>query len=330
MATAHLPVLLDEVLTHLTPQPGDRLLDATIGHGGHAQAYLRATAPSGHVVGLDADSSALAVAAANLAEFGDRVQLHQMNFAQLKDSDDGGGILQPGFTHVLFDLGIGSHQLGDATRGFSFSATGSLSMRYGDGPLPPARLTCLNRLADRLGHMPDADEIIAGLAEDELADVIYQYGEERYSRRIARAIKTEPLATTSQALAQRIAAALPGQYERGRIHPATRTFQALRLAVNRELEVLETALPAAVTLLAPQGKIAVISFHSLEDRIVKYFFRDQAKTCVCPPEQPICTCEAKAKIKILTKKAVRATEQEIAHNPRARSAKLRVAQKLGP
>lgn len=202
-------------------------------------------------------------------------------------------------------------------------------MRYGGGTLPPANFTSLNRLAERLGHTPDADEIIAGLSAEELADVIYEYGEERYSRRIAAAIKEQPLATTSGALAERIATAVPAQYERGRIHPATRTFQALRLAVNRELEALEAALPLALQLVAPQGKIAVISFHSLEDRIVKYFFRDQARSCVCPPEQPECTCEAKPKVKLLTKKAVRASENEIARNPRARSAKLRVAQKLG-
>jgi 16S rRNA (cytosine1402-N4)-methyltransferase len=251
-----------------------------------------------------------------------------MNFAELKDSDDGGGILHTGFSHVLFDLGIGSHQLADESRGFSFTATENLSMRYGAGELPPANITSLNVLADRLGHLPDVTEIIAGLREDELAEVIYVYGEERYSRRIAAAIKAQPLATTSQALAASIVAALPSSYERGRIHPATRTFQALRLAVNRELEALSAALPVAVKLLAPQGKIAVISFHSLEDRIVKYFFRDQAKDCVCPPEQPECTCAAKASLKILTKHPVRAGNDEITKNPRARSAKLRVAEKL--
>lgn len=358
---SHVPVLVKEVLAYLAPQPGDRLLDATVGHGGHAKAFLEAAA-GGTVVGFDADSAALAEAKKTLQEFGQRVVLINENFCRMEDSvqahslqerGDGGGIVhnggetrtfkyipqqsvprssarsEGGFTHILFDLGLGSHQLADASRGFSFESGQSLSMRYGGGALPPAKLEGLNVLTERLGHYPDAAELIAGLSAEELAEVISRLGEERYARRVAVALKEAPQLTTGTQLAERVAAALPTRYERGRIHPATRTFQALRLAVNRELEVLEVALPAALRLLAAHGKMAVISFHSLEDRIVKQFFRSAARACICPPEQPVCTCERAAQLKLLTKHPVRAGAAEIARNPRARSAKLRVAQKTG-
>ncbi len=329
----HIPVLLAEVMEYLAPAPGDVLLDATVGHGGHARAFLEATAPDGRVVGLDADPAAVEQAGTNLADWGGRVQLHTVNFSQLKDSRDGGGIVQgegqpSQYTHILFDLGIGSHQLADDERGFSFQSVQGLGMRYGNGTLPPSQFAAVNQLEERLGRYPDVPDLLAQLATDDLADIIYGYGEERFSRRIAAAIQAEPLPQTGAELAQRISENVPGAYAHGRIHPATRTFQALRLAVNRELEALTVALPQAVALLSPLGKIAVISFHSLEDRIVKHFFKKLATKCVCPPEQPICTCGGKATLRLLTKRPVRASEDEVVKNPRARSAKLRIAQKI--
>lgn len=307
----HTPVLLKEIIDFFAPQPGDRLLDATLGLGGHAKAFL-AAAPDTSVVGLDVDPRALVQAKENLQEFGDRVTYINQNFGDLKDSVTGGGILEPPlFSHILFDLGIGSHQLDDPGRGFSFGSRASLLMRFGASEtLPPSRLPSINYLEKRLGHLPDVPELLAHLKADELADVIYTYGDERYSRRIAAAIKKQPWPATATELAERITAAVPARYEHGRIHPATRTFQALRLAVNRELEVLAVALPQTVELLAHGGKLAVISFHSGEDRIAKQFFRSQKGT-----------------LTLLTKKPWRVGPQEIAVNPRARSAKVRVAKR---
>lgn len=319
----HVPVLREEWLALCPPQATSRLLDVTIGHGGHAQAFLEAQADT-TVVGFDADPAALAVAAAQLAAYGDRVQLHRANFVQMKDSVTGGGILhsaarptggapEQSFSHVLFDLGIGSHQLADHTRGFSFTEGNALSMRYGEATrLPPANLAPLNMLTARLGAYPDTQDIVRGLSATDLADVLYHYGEERYSHRIAVALKDAlaGVAPSAQTVAEAITAAVPTSYEHGRIHPATRTFQALRLAVNRELEVLQAALPQAVELLQPGGYLAVISFHSLEDRIAKQFLRG-----------------AKPHLVVLTKKPVRASRAEVLRNPRARSAKLRVAQR---
>ncbi|MEX1997472.1 MAG: 16S rRNA (cytosine(1402)-N(4))-methyltransferase RsmH [Candidatus Andersenbacteria bacterium] len=338
----HVPVLVSEVMRYFAPQPGDSLLDATVGLGGHAKAYLELTNPSGRVTGFDADARALKQAQQNLKAYGNRVTLHHANYYSLKDSTTGGGILpapgesrhgrHQGFTHVLFDLGIGSHQLDDATRGFSFAQGRSLRMQYGEvSSLPSALVPSLNVLTKRLGFLPDVPDILAGLTAAQLAEVLRTYGEERYARRIAAAIKeAETLPTTAIELAALIRRAVPALYEHGRIHPATRTFQALRLAVNRELETLTTILPVATDLLAVGGKIAVISFHSLEDRIVKQFFRRASATCTCPPTQPICTCTRSPLLKILTKRPVRAGERERDHNPRARSAKLRVASRAGP
>lgn len=312
----HIPVMVAEVLKLFSPHSGDILLDATLGLGGHAKAFLEATSPSGRVVGMDQDPAALKEAKKVLADFGERVTYIQGNFAYLKDSAIGGGILNPGdkkppFTHVLFDLGIGSHQLSDATRGFSFQNDGPLSMRYGaTNVLPPANLEWLNVLERRLGKLPDASDIVAYSSADDLADILFTYGEERYSRRIARVVTSlHPRPTTARQLAEAIERSVPSSYERGRIHPATRSFQALRLAVNRELESIRAALPQAVELLAPGGVLAVLSFHSGEDRIVKQFMRALPDT------------------ERLTKRPLRATPEEVAHNPRARSALLRAIRK---
>ena len=303
--TPHIPVLLDEVLEGLSPLPGQRFIDGTLGAGGHTEAILKAIAPHGQVLALDADPSALEIARRRLAAYGDRVRFVNANFAQLaavaRDLD-----FVP--VHgILLDLGLSSMQLDAAERGFSFQSTGPLDMRYDpNGPTTAA-------------------DLVNNLAQDELADLIYRFGEERRSRAIARAIvAARPLHTTHQ-LAEVVARAVGGR--RGdRLHPATRTFQALRIAVNDELDVLRAALPAATSILAPGGRLAVISFHSLEDRIVKEFFRRESRDCICPPEQPVCTCGHRATLHIITPKPITATSTEAAFNPRARSAKLRVAE----
>lgn len=309
----HIPVLPAEVMEWLDPKPGQVLLDATLGLGGHAELYLKRTGPDGRVVGLDADAGAAARAKARLKEYGERVSVVVGNFWQIKDLLTGGGILNsPLFHHILFDLGVGSHQLADSRRGFSFAHGETLRMKYGEGDLPPANFQPLNYLTSRLGFFPDVPEIIQGLKESELADLLWTYGEERHSRRIAAALKQTSVPQNAKDLAEVIAQAILAG---GKIHPATRSFLALRLAVNRELETLTAALPQAMDLLAPQGRIAVISFHSLEDRIVKNFFRDQDRAQT---------------LKRLTKKPVIASREEIAQNRRARSAKLRVAEKVSP
>ena len=303
--TPHIPVLLDEVLEGLSPLPGQRLIDGTLGAGGHTEAILKVIAPHGQVLALDADPSALEIARRRLAAYGDRVRFVHANFAQLaavaRDLD-----FVP--VHgVLLDLGLSSMQLDAVERGFSFQSAGPLDMRYDpNGPTTAA-------------------DLVNNLAQDELADLIYRFGEERRSRAIARAIvAARPLHTTHQ-LAEVVARAVGGR--RGdRLHPATRTFQALRIAVNDELDVLRAALPAATSILAPGGRLAVISFHSLEDRIVKEFFRRESRDCICPPEQPVCTCGHRATLHIITPKPITVTSTEAALNPRARSAKLRVAE----
>lgn len=320
----HQPVLVEEVIKIFSPGSNSTLLDATIGNGGHAAAYLQAAA-HGRVVGLDVDPAALQDTRKNLGDLSRRVHLINTNFAYLNDALTGGGIIASaplptsdsfrltGFDHILFDLGIGSHQLDNPARGFSFQTNGPLNMQFGPAEsLPDAELISLNHLARRLRHFPSAHEIVHGLTESELSQVIRHYGEERLSGRIAAAIKTAHPSTTKD-LSAVITDAVPLSYRRGRIHPATRTFQALRLAANRELESLTTALPQALNLLHHGGTLAVISFHSLEDRIVKNFFKEYA----------ILT----TKQTILTRKPIRAHEAEIAKNNRSRSAKLRAIKK---
>lgn len=318
-AVAHIPVVVQEVLQLFSPQPGDCLLDATVGHGGHAQAYLEATSPDGTVIGLDADEQALTVARQRLMKYGARVRLIHANFGELNDALKRGGMVEEGERsfhamsphHILFDLGLGSHQLSDSARGFSFTSSGPLRMAYGElKALPPAHVQALNALERHLGYLPDVSELLTGLSVRDFAHVIRFYGEERYAEAVAHALKRSLPITTSEELARVIAEAVPQGYEHGRIHPATRTFQALRLAVNRELETLEAALPEALALLPGSGVIAVISFHSLEDRIVKNFFRTH-----------------RDELEVLTKKPLRASEAEIKQNPRSRSAKLRAARK---
>lgn len=316
----HIPVLIKEVIELLDPKPGDTLLDGTLGHGGHARAFLEKAGDDSRVIGIDADEQALAEAKENLKEYGDRVTYIHGNFYEIPNTT---------VQAELLDLGIGSHQIADEARGFSFSAEGELDMQYGPhADLPDSHISSLNDFTRKIGHYPNAHELVHGLSPLGLSDLIRVYGEERYSGVIANAIVDARPIKGAKELARVIADAVPKTYEHGRIHPATRTFQALRIAVNRELEVLEAALPKAVEILEDGGVLAVISFHSLEDRIVKNYFREQAKSCICPPEQPICTCDHPPTLTILTKKPIIAGEEEITKNPRARSAKLRGARKL--
>ena len=281
-------------------------MDATLGAGGHAAGILEASAPDGLLLGLDLDPAALKLASQRLSVFGSRAVLVQASYTTLAAQ-----LARLAWDHVqgiLIDLGVSSMQLDTPERGFSFQADGPLDMRFGP-------------------DQPDtAADLVNGLPEDELARIIWEYGEDRFSRRIARAIlEARPLHTTRQ-LAEAVQRAYRGQ--RSHIHPATRTFQALRIAVNQELQSVEEVLPQAVSALSSGGRLAVISFHSLEDRIVKQYFRRESRDCICPPEQPVCTCGHVASLKEITRRPLEAGAEEIEANPRARSAKLRVAEKL--
>ena len=303
----HQSVLLEEVIQALRPHSEGVYVDGTIGAGGHAAALLSASAPHGRLFGFDQDKNALDIAKQRLAEFGDRVHLLHSNFDQLERLATQHHF--PPIDGILLDLGVSSMQFDRPERGFSFQADGPLDMRMDE--------TGGQTAADLVNHLP----------ERELADLIYRYGEERRSRRIARAIvKARPIRRTTE-LAQVVSGAMAAKgRHQTKIHPATRTFQALRIAVNDELGALERALPQAIKLLKPGGRLAVISFHSLEDRIVKQYFRQESQDCICPPEQPVCTCRHKASIHIITKRPIMPSSAEVNVNPRARSAKLRVVE----
>lgn len=292
----HVPVLPAQVLEGLAPRAGGRYIDGTLGGGGHAALVLEASGPDGQLLGIDTDPAALAAAQARLPHFGPRLSVVRGNFRAIGELARAAGFAP--VDGILLDLGVSSHQLDTVGRGFSFQADAPLDMRLDpDGP---------QTAADLVNTLPESD----------LADILYHYGEERASRRIARFIgearRRQPLARTGE-LAELVVRAMGGR--RGKIHPATRTFQALRIAVNGELESLEQALPQAVELLAPGGRLAVIAFHSLEDRIVKHFFRAEASG-----DTP--------RLRLITKKPLEADEAEQQHNPRSRSAKLRVAERV--
>jgi 16S rRNA (cytosine1402-N4)-methyltransferase len=308
----HLPVMVQEVLESLAPAPGSFQIDATVGGGGHSRPILEAATPGGRLLGLDADDAAIARTRARLADFGERVTLRQANFEELAEVAD-----ETGFDPadgILFDLGLSSYQLADDARAFSFRATGPLDMRFDTGRGVPAA-TLVNEL--------DADA---------LTDLFKRLGEEPQARRIARAIVArrgrEPI-TTGQQLADDVAAAAPAPPRgRRRVHPATRVFQALRIAVNRELETLPVALAAAVEVLRTDGRLAVISYHSLEDRIVKRFIAAERRGCICPPESPVCVCGRQPRLALVGPQPRRPSEAEVARNPRSRSALLRAARRL--
>ncbi len=306
----HEPVLLKETLELLVPPTGDGLfVDATLGEGGHTEAFLRKY-PQLSVIGVDADPSIMSTARERLQPFADRVRLVNSWY----------GSFFSGYAEaaapdlVLMDLGVSRFHFAAAGRGFSFDRDEALDMR-----LSPDLPTT-------------AADIVNTSEAAELADILFTYGEERFARpivsRLVRERQREPI-TTSARLASVVAAAVPAGRRHGRTHPATRTFQALRIAVNRELEQVETGVREAVRVLAPEGRIGVITFHSLEDRIVKRIFREKSRDCTCPPEWPICQCGGKAELRLVTSRPVTASEEEVSRNPASRSAKLRVAQKPG-
>ena len=301
----HVSVLYQQIINALRPKSPGLYVDATIGAGGHAQGILEQSAPDGQLLGMDIDPQALELSLQRLRLYKNRIHLFHSSYTELQR------ILQSlGWNLVngiVIDLGVSSMQIDTPERGFSFKNDGPLDMRFN-----PAQTI-------------SASDIVNGYSEAELAELIWRYGEERESRRIARLIvQNRPFRSTNE-LANAISSSL--RSHPGAIHPATRTFQALRIAVNHELEGLEIFLPQAVASLASGGRLAVISFHSLEDRIVKQFFRRESRDCVCPPGQPVCNCGHKASIIELTRHPITADPIEVAGNIRARSAKLRVVEK---
>jgi len=318
----HTSEMLEEVLKLLQPEAGGWYIDGTVGGGGHTAALLERSAPDGRILGIDADAHALERVRAGLAKYVDcgRLVLVHANFADLAyiTAQTGFNVVQG----VLLDLGFSSDQMDDPQRGFSFSADGPLDMRL-DQSLAVS-----------------AADLVNTASEVELASIFWRYGEESRSRQIARRVvhkRAMGAITRTKQLAELVAAGVP--YRHGSIHPATRTFQALRIAVNHELERLEAVLPQIVDVLAANesggspgegeqspGRMAIIAFHSLEDRIVKEFMRREATNCLCPPQTPICVCGHKARLRLLTKKPVTPTAEEVERNLRARSAKLRAAE----
>jgi len=314
MGEGHLPVLVDEVLASLAVVPGSSVADCTVGGGGHAERLLEASSPDGRLLGIDADRAAIAEAHRVLARFGNRVVLRHANFAQIYDVATEAGFIP--LDAVLFDLGISSYQLADARRGFSFAADAPPDMRF-DEERGLSALDIIDRSSQR-----------------ELAGILATFGEERHAGRVAKAIlaaRAEGRLVSAADLAAVVAAAVPARgADRGRIHPATRTFQALRIAVNRELEVIGPALAGALAAMRPGGRLAVISYHSGEDRIVKRFIARESRDCIEDPLPPVCLCGHRAQLRPINRGGVTPTADEVSTNRRARSARLRAAIKLAP
>lgn len=308
----HIPVLLQETLEILDCKPGDVVLDATIGGAGHSSEIVKLIRPGGRLIGVDRDPDAIRAALTRLAEHGDMVTVVHGNFRDLDTILERLGI--DAVDKVLFDFGVSSHQLDDANRGFSYwQDDAQLDMRMD-------KSTGLS-----------AKELINTASREELASIIRRYGEEPFAGRIASLIvkrrEFESIETVGQ-LVEIVKAAIPARFRRRGGHPARKTFQALRIAVNSELEAIEIALDSAFSMLAEGGVVAAISFHSLEDRIVKTKFREFARPCTCPPDAPICTCAGIARAELLTKRGIVPSEREISLNPRARSARLRAVRKV--
>jgi 16S rRNA (cytosine1402-N4)-methyltransferase len=309
----HVPVMASEVVTMLAPRAACSYVDATVGGGGHAERILGASDPDGRLLGLDADGAAIARARARLGtRYGSRLRLRQANFRELAEVAPGEGFAE--IDGCLFDLGLSSDQLADPARGFGFRTGGPLDLRF-----------------DTTRGVP-ATELLADLDAGALAALFRRYGEEPFAGRIARAIvearRRAPLETAEElaAIAERVAPSRsPG---RRRIHPATRVFQALRIAVNEELEALQAGLAAAVDLLRPGGRLVVLSYHSLEDRIVKRFLQAQRRGCTCAPEAPVCICGRQPRLRLVVPKGLVPGQAEVLANPRARSARLRAAERL--
>ena len=310
MEYTHKPVLLSECIEGLNIRPGGVYVDGTLGRAGHSREIAKRLT-TGRLICIDRDQAALDAAPARLGELMDRVTLVHGNFGALDAILDNLGI--PAADGMLFDLGVSSPQLDDAGRGFSYLQDAPLDMRM-----------------DRSAPLT-AREVVNTYSQEELRRILWQYGEERYSGPIAAAIvrrrADRPIETTGE-LADLIRAAMPAKAQREKQHPAKRSFQAIRIAVNDELGEVERMLAAAEPRLAPGGRLAVISFHSLEDRLVKTAYAQWAKGCTCPPDFPVCVCGKKPKVKLIGKRPIVAGEAELNENPRARSAKLRIAEKL--
>ena len=307
MEARHTPVMVQEVLTALQVRSDGRYVDCTVGEGGHSEAILRAVAPPPGLLGIDLDEGSLAVAKRRLSLVADTAATVKGSYADLGSLAREHGFL--GAAGIFWDLGMSSRQLEEDERGFSFVRRARLDMRF-DTAQP---LT--------------AYEVVNRFSEQELVEVLREYGEERRAPRVARAIvDSRPVELTTD-LAEVVARALGGR-RRGRIHPATRTFQAIRIAVNDELENVRRGIEQAIEVLAVEGRLAVISYHSLEDRIVKTALKRESTGCLCPPDAPQCVCGHRATLKLVTRRVTKPSHEEITTNPRSRSAKLRVAQRI--
>jgi len=302
----HQPVLYHAVLAYLKPSNLGHYVDATLGAGGHAYGILSASSPQGMLLGLDVDEQALQIARLTLRDFTNRILIHKASYVDL------GQVMKKigweNFNGILFDLGVSSMQLDTPERGFSFMRNGQLDMRFDE------------MLETKAEH------IVNTYTQEQISEILFTYGEERFARRIAKAIIAErPIRSTKQ-LADLIAK--HSRHRKGRIHPATKTFQALRIAVYQELQNIPKGLEQACRYLKTGGRLVVIAYHSLEDRLVKQFFKNESQDCICPPEQVECRCGHSAQLQVLTKRPIEADDDEIQHNPRARSAKLRAAERI--
>ena len=305
----HDPVLITSVEKYAQTKKGDTVIDCTLGLGGHSELFLKKIGKKGTLVAFEQDEDNLNYSINRLKENKNKIFIHN-NFVHLQQELEERNIT--GIKLIFFDLGLASTQVDNSDRGFSFKNEGPLDMRF-----------------DRR-HPVTAESILKTYSERELEKLFKEYGEERFSKKYAHIIKENLPISTTRELAELIEDYAPKpQRRRGKhIHPATRIFQALRIAVNSELDVLKEALDQAISVLQPGGRLIVISYHSLEDRIVKNKIRDATKVCICPPEEPLCTCQHKPQLKIITKKPINPTEEEIEENPRSRSAKMRVAEKI--
>ncbi|MFN2216508.1 MAG: 16S rRNA (cytosine(1402)-N(4))-methyltransferase RsmH [Anaerolineales bacterium] len=302
---SHQPVLYQEIIHALNPFSGGRFVDGTLGAGGHASGILEASGPEGELLGLDVDPQAINLASRNLQEFGSRVRIMLSSYTALLSC-----LSEIGWEKIdgmVLDLGASSMQFDNPDSGFSFQSDGELDMRF-----DPSN--------SRTAHV-----VVNEYSESDLADILYRFGEEPKSKSIAHAIvQARPINGTVQ-----LASVISSVYSsRGKIHPATKSFQAIRIEVNSELDAIESVLPQATAALSEGGRLAVISFHSLEDRIIKSYFRLESKDCICPPKQPVCTCGHKATLREINRKPIMASDEEIQRNPRSRSAKLRIVEKL--
>ena len=304
MQIHHSPVMVGEVLNSLAPKTGKKFIDCTMGESGHSEEMLKMGAK---VLGIDLDTEALEVSRRRLHEYGSQVKFAHGNFSELENIASDQGFL--GADGILLDLGFSSLQIETPTRGFSINRNAKLDMRF------------------NLKQNITAHEIVNSYDEEHLSQLIYSLGEERASRKIARSIvRSRPINTTTE-LADLVIKAV-GRRAKSKIHPATKTFQAIRITVNQELENLKSALDAAVRVLAVAGRLAIISYHSLEDRIVKQFFKLESMECICPPTTPLCICNHTARLSLVRRKIMRPSANELNNNPRSRSARLRLAEKI--